>query len=329
MQRAWNRFLLFLFNNSIIGVLVVSCLAMGFLSDKFFTLRNWKNILDNFSVPGIVSLGVAVVVIAGGIDLSFGSILACCAILATWLQPHSLWIPVVCTILLGGFLGWINGMIVTRLDTNPLITTLGTQWLFFAILLILTRGNLVQGHEDNLFHFIGHGKIFGFPFPIYLFAATCLLAWFVLRKTQLGKYIYAHGSRKDALYCAGINSKNVYLAAFVFMGLIIGIGGLLFSSRMIGVRPTDGDQYLLRVLTGVILSGVSLNGGIGSVVNVLIAVIVLGVIDNSMVLLGIQYKNQEMIRGCVFILSIIYNNYMVKQGDILTRSLCSKAESAS
>jgi len=328
MKKLLNLVLLFFCNNSIIGVLIIICILMGFLSNKFFTPRNWLNILVNFSVPGIVSMGVAVVVIAGGIDLSFGSILACCAILATYLQPYPLIIPVVATILLGGFLGCINGIIVTKLETNPLITTLGTQWLFLSVLLLITGGNLVQGHTDNLFHFIGHGKIFGIPFPIYLFVAVCFLSWLVLRKTSFGKYIYSHGSNKEALYCSGVNASNMYLFAFVFMGLLIGIGGILLSSRLIGVRPTEGGRYLLRILTAVILSGVSLKGGIGSIINVFIAVIVLGVIDNAMVLLGVAYKNQQIIRGCVFILSIIYNNYMMKQSDSLVRRLYTKTEVA-
>ena len=327
-KKLFNRVLLFLCNNSIIVVFIVICVLMGFLSNKFYTLRNWLNILNNYSTIGIVALGVSVVVIAGGIDLSFGSVLACCAIFATYLQPHPLILPVVATIILGGLLGGVNGLIVTRLETNPLITTLGTQWLFLAVLLIITGGNLVQGHEDNLFHFIGHGKIFNIPFPIYVFAATCLFTWFVLKKTSFGKYVYAHGSKKEALHSSGVDASRVYFFTFVFMGCLIGIAGLVLSSRLIGVRPTEGQRYLLNILTAVILSGVSLQGGIGSAFNVFIAAILLGVIDNAMVLLGVAYKNQQIIRGLVFILSIIYNNIMVKQGDILARKMYQTLEEA-
>jgi ribose/xylose/arabinose/galactoside ABC-type transport system permease subunit len=179
----------------------------------------------------------------------------------------------------------------------------------------------MQGHTDNLFTLIGNGKIAGIPFPIYLLAGATALTWFVLRRTSFGKYIYAHGSKRDALYSSGVNADRVYLFSFVYMGALIGIGGVLLSSRLIGVRPTEGGRYLINILTAVILSGVSLNGGIGSTLNVFVAVVVLGVIDNAMVLLGVQYKDQQIIRGVIFILAIIYNNFMVKQSDLLLRRM--------
>ena len=124
-------------SHSIVAVLVVLCAVMGLLSDKFFTAANWANVLNNLAVPGIVALGVALIVIAGGIDLSFSSMLACCAALAAWLQPHSFWLALLAPILLGALLGALNGLIIVKVGANPLITTLGTQWLFLAVLFIL------------------------------------------------------------------------------------------------------------------------------------------------------------------------------------------------
>lgn len=296
----------------------------GILSDKFFSVRNWLNILNNFSVTGIVSCGVALVLIAGGIDLSFGSILACCSVFAAFLEPRSLFLAILLPVLLGVLLGLFNGFIVAKIGANPLITTLGTQWLYFALLMIVTSGNLVQGNSDTPFHFIGHGKIFNIPFPIYFFLGIVLFAWFLSRKTLYGKYLFAHGSNKNALFCSGIDSSHIYMMTFAIMGLLVGIGGVVLSSRLIGVRPTEGGRYLMNVLTAVILGGVSLNGGIGSLVNVMIAVVVLGVIDNSMVLLGVPYKDQQIIRGGIFILSIIYNNYLVNQSEIFRRKSVSQ-----
>jgi ribose transport system permease protein len=300
-------------SNSIVFVLIAICASMGMLSDKFFTMPNWSNILNNLSVTGIVSFGIALVVIAGGIDLSFGSILACCAIFAAYLQPHGVWQPILGALLLGAVLGLINGIIIAKIDANPLLTTLGTQWLYFSVLFIITEGHLVQGNTDNLFHNIGHGKIFNIPFPIYILVGLTLMCWFVTTQTAFGKYIYAHGSNKDGLRYSGVNASNVYIYTFVLMGVLVGIGGIVLSSRLVGVRPTEGYRYLIIVLTAVLLSGASLTGGVGSIFNVLIAVVVLGVVDNSMVLLAIEYKYQQMIRGCVFILSILYNNFMAKK----------------
>lgn len=321
MNRYLTRFRLFYFSNSIVFILIALSIVSSILSDKFFTLRNWLNILNNFSVPGIVSCGVALVLIAGGIDLSFGSILAVCAVCAAFLQPQNYIIAIFLPILLGALLGLVNGLMVAKIGTNPLITTLGTQWGYFAILMILTNGNLVQGNNTGPFHFIGNGKIFNIPFPIILFLIIGLTIWFVSKRTLFGKYLYAHGSNKNALFCSGIKSSSIYLKTFIIMGLIVGIGGVVLSSRLIGVRPTEGSRYLINILTAVILGGVSLNGGIGSILNVIVAVLVLGVIDNSMVLLGAAYKDQQIVRGCVFITSIIYNNYLIYRSEVFRRKI--------
>jgi ribose transport system permease protein len=300
-------------SNSIVIVLIVICAAMGLLSDKFFTASNWSNILNNLAVTGIVAFGVALVVIAGGIDLSFSSILACCAVFAAYLQPFGLWQPIIGAIALGALLGLINGIIVAKIEANPLIATLGTQWLYFSILFIITEGHLIQGNTENMFHLIGSGKIFNIPFPIYMLIGTCLITWFTARQTLFGKYVYAFGSNKEGLRFSGVNASNVYLWTFIIMGVLVAIGGIVISSRLVGVRPTEGNRYLIIVLTAVLLSGVSLNGGVGSIFHVLIAVAVLGVIDNSMVLLAVEYKYQQMIRGCIFILSVVYNNYTARK----------------
>jgi ribose transport system permease protein len=320
-MRSWvQRLSLFLLGNSIVIVFVVLCVLVGIGSNKFFTLRNWIVLLTNSSVVGIVAIGVTVVLIAGGLDLSFASILGCCAVLATLFQPSSFWLAILLPPLLGAALGSVNGLIIAKAGTNSLITTLGTQWLFYAALMIITEGHLVQGNQKTFFQQIGYGRILGIPFPPILMVIVCIVVWFTLRRTLFGKYVYAHGSRKQALTYAGVNTTRVYLFTYVLMGAIVGIAGVLFSARLVGVRPTEGSNYLIPGLTAVILSGVSLSGGVGSVFNAMIAALTLGVIDNAMVLMAVEYKNQLMIRGIVFILAIIYNNFMITRRDIyLTR----------
>jgi len=300
-------------SHSIVAVLVALCVAMALLSDKFFTGANWANVLNNLAVPGIVALGVALVVIAGGIDLSFSSILAACAALAAWLQPHNFWLALLGPLALGATLGAFNGLLVVKVGANPLITTLGTQWLFLAALFIITGGGIVQGNTEGPFHLIANGRVAGVPFPILLLLLLAGAAWFLAAQTALGKHIYAYGSNKDGLRFAGVDANAVYLKTFMLTGLIVGIAGIVLSSRLGGVRPTEGNRYLIVVLTAVLLSGVSLNGGVGSQFHVLVATVVLGVIDNGMVLLAVEYKYQQMIKGCIFILAVIYNNFTTKQ----------------
>lgn len=329
-QISWlRRFQLFYLHNSIIFIFLILVVVSGVLSDKFFTFRNWMNILMNFSVLGVVACGVSLVLLAGGIDLSFGSILACCAIFATYLQPHNFLLAMILPPFLGLFLGMINGLVVTQLQTNPLITTLGTQWAYFAILMILTEGHLVQGKGQGPFNYIGNGRIYGIPFPFLIFLATGICTYLILSRTVFGKYVYAHGSSREALFCSGVRASLLYWKVFMAMGFLIGIGGVILSSRLVGVRPTEGGRYLINVLTAVILGGVSLSGGIGNVLNVMVAVLTLGVIDNVMVLFGIAYKNQQMLRGAIFILSVIYNEYLLRRSDILRKTMAWSREEAS
>jgi ribose transport system permease protein len=200
MRKLIDRIVFFSLNNTIVLVLILLCVLLGILSDNFFTSPNLLNILNNFAVRGIVAFGVAVVIFAGGIDLSFSSILVCCAILATYLQPKPVSIlAVILPLLLGAGLGLINGLIVAKLGINPLIATLGTQWVFQASLFLITRAGQFQGKTDNYFHYFGHGKILNIPFPIFLLLACCVLCWVITKKTLLGKYIFAHGSKSEAL----------------------------------------------------------------------------------------------------------------------------------
>jgi ribose transport system permease protein len=317
MKDIRKRFAHLCLSHSIVAVLVLLSAAMSLLSDKFVTVANWANVLNNLAIPGIVSLGVALVVIAGGIDLSFGSMLAACAVVAAWLQPHSFWLALLVPLALGAALGAFNGLLVVKVGANPLITTLGTQWLFLSALFIITGGGIVQGNTEGPFHLIGNGRVAGVPFPILVLLPLAGAVWFLTSQTAFGKHIYAYGSNKEGLRFAGVDADAVYLKAFVLMGLLVGFAGIVLSSRLGGVRPTEGNRYLIVVLTAVLLSGVSLNGGVGSVFHVLVATVVLGVIENGMVLLAVEYKYQQMIKGCVFILAVLYNNYTTNQLAVL------------
>ena len=313
MNAPSKRLLRFALGHPIVAILALLCIVMGLASDKFFTAANWANVLNNLAIPGIVALGVALVVIAGGIDLSFGSLLTCCAAMSAWLQPHSLALALVGPLLLGVLLGSLNGAIVVKMGANPLITTLGTQWLFLASLFIVTGGQVVQSNTEGPFCLIAEGKILGIPFPILLLLLLTAGAWFLTTQTALGKHIYAFGSNRNGLRFAGVDADAVYWKTFALAGLLTAVAGIVMASRLGGVRPTEGGRYLIVVLTAVLLSGVSMSGGVGSLFHVLVATVVLGVIDNGMVLLAAPYKYQQMIKGCVFILAVLYNNYTAKQ----------------
>ncbi|MCL5073080.1 MAG: ABC transporter permease [Actinobacteria bacterium] len=307
-----NKITIFFLNRSLLVILILLVVLMTIASDKFFSVTNFLNILSNYSITAIIAFGVAILLIAGAIDISFGSMISICAVAATFLSKYPVWIMIVLTIILGALLGMTNGVIVAKIGVEPLIATLATQGLFYAALALITGDNFVGGSRENkTWEFIGSGKIFGIPILIFIMIAVFLIVWFVLNKTLFGKFVYAHGSNKEALNCSGINPSRILFISFIFMGIIIGIVGILLSARLGGVLPIEGLRYLYIVLTAVILGGIGIRGGVGSLTNVLIAVFILGIIDNAMVLLSVAYKYQQMIRGLIFIFSVYYNNIML------------------
>ena len=312
MNNFKNKVTLFFLNRSLLIILILMIVIMSIASDKFFSVTNFLNILSNYSITAIIAFGLAILLISGAIDISFGSMISICAVTATFLSRYPVWVIIVLTIILGALLGMTNGVIVAKIGVQPLIATLATQGLFYAALALITNNNFVGGSRENkAWQFMGSGKTFKIPMPIIIMIIVFFIVWLVLNKTLYGKFVYALGSNKQALNCAGINPSRIWFLSFVFMGIIIGIAGVLVSARLGGVLPIEGLRYLYIVLTAVILGGIGIKGGVGSLTNVLIAVLILGIIDNAMVLLSIAYKYQQMSRGIIFVLSVYYNNIML------------------
>jgi ribose transport system permease protein len=288
--------------------LVIMFLILGFLSPYFFTLNNLLTIGIQVSVIAIMAIGQTFVIIAAGIDLSVGSVLALSGIISAILMrggcPISL--AIIAGVGTGSFCGFINGFIITRGKIAPFIITLGMMGIARGLALIITGGNPVFGLPEN-FSFLGNGKIFGIPVPIIIMSFVVVVAYLFLSRHILGRYTYAIGSNVEAARLSGININRYNSAVYVISGTLAGIAGVLLTSRLVTGQPTAGTGYELDTIAAVVIGGASLMGGQGTIIGTIIGAFIMATLRNGCNLLNISAFWQLIIIGAVIILAVYYD----------------------
>jgi ribose transport system permease protein len=276
--------------------------------DSFLTARNLASIVRQTAVINLISLGMTLVIIAGGIDLSVGSILALAGFLGTrWLeQGGSIPVGVAAGVLTGALCGLLNGLLITRLRINPFIVTLGTLGIFRGLTLIISKG--LPTHElPKSFTFLGGGDLLGVPLVLWILILCALVMHLILERTRLGRYAFAIGSNVEAAIYAGVPVAFHTTAVYLILGLLTGLAGMVEASRLMTGQPTAGIGYELQAIAAVVIGGGSLRGGEGSVVGTLIGAFIMGLLSNGSVLLGISDYVQQAIIGAVIILAVTFD----------------------
>jgi ribose/xylose/arabinose/galactoside ABC-type transport system permease subunit len=298
----------FLKQRAILIFLIAIIIAMSILRpDTFFTYRNLINILRQLVVLGIISCGMTMVLVGGSLDLSIGSTYSLCMVLPILLQPKGIILAITVTLLVGLLVGSINGFFVGKLSANPLIVTLGMLSVIQGIAFLITKGRNALGDTESLYSFIGKGLVLGIPFPIYILIFIALLSYFILNKTVFGRSIYLMGSNKYAAYASGINVGKIRMITFIILGLYCALGGIITSSIIDSGQPAGGKGFEFQVFTAILLGGTSLFGGIGNILNSMIGVLLLGVIGNSMIMLGLPFNLQLTMQGVILIIAVYYD----------------------
>jgi ribose transport system permease protein len=294
----WQRLLPFF-------TLIALFVGLIIATPNFFTQTNLSSVVRQTAVINIMALGMTMVIITGGIDLSVGSILALAGCLGTMTMtsgaPVILGIAV--GILVGCAAGTMNGIFTTRLRISPFIVTLGTLLIIRGVALILTNGMPVQNVPKE-FSFLGEGSVAGVPFVLVLLIAIAAIVHVILEHTKLGRYAFAIGSNPDAAFYAGIPVKFHTTAIYGISGMLTGLAGMIESSRLMTGQPTAGQGYELPAIAAVVIGGGSLRGGEGSVVGTLIGAFIMGLLSNGCDLLGIQPFVQQATIGAVIILAV-------------------------
>lgn len=285
--------------------LIVLFVLLAVASPYFLTGRNLASVVRQTAVIDIMALGMTMIIIAGGIDLSVGSMLALCGLLGAMAMKGSLGIAGGVLVGLGAGLlcGLLNGLATTRLKINPFIVTLGTLGIFRGLALILSGGLPVQDLPAG-FSYLGEGTLLGVPFVLWILLICGALVHVILESTRLGRYAFAIGSNAEAAFYAGIPVAFHTTMIYALGGMLTGLAGLVEASRLMSGQPTAGQGYELQAIAAVVIGGGSLRGGEGSVIGTLIGAFIMGLLSNGSDLLGISPYLQQAIIGGVIIVAV-------------------------
>jgi ribose/xylose/arabinose/galactoside ABC-type transport system permease subunit len=297
-----------------IGLMIV----MGILAPSFLTVDNLLSVTQQMSEFGILALGVTVIIITAGIDLSVGSIagLTTIVIAMTYGVSGSLVLAVLLGILTGALCGAFNGVLIAKIGVPPILVTLGTMTFFNGIALVLSKGNAISDLPEE-FYFIGQGYLFGnIPVQTVIFAILATLTSLLLSKTPWGRRVYAIGNNPIASIFSGVQVEKVLLNVYIFAGLMAAIAGWIISSRVSTARADLGAVYLMQSISATVLGGTNIAGGSGTIFGTVIGVCVFAVLANGLNLIGVSPFAQNLLMGLALIVVLLINNIEIIKNKI-------------
>ncbi|HWW77291.1 MAG TPA: ABC transporter permease [Pyrinomonadaceae bacterium] len=291
--------------------LVALCAVVGVLEPKFLSAGNLAGVARQTAVITIIAMGMTVVMVAGGIDLSVGSVMALAGVAGALVMAGGAppFAGVLAASASGAACGLVNGLGVAALRIPPFIVTLGAMGVYRGVALLVTDGKAVVGLPRG-FGYLAEGNLFGvLPVPLLMVVAVALLTHFLLSGTRAGRYCYAVGSNVEAARYAGVRVSRYQIMFYVFLGALAGLAGAVESARLVTGQPTAGEGYELRVIAAVVIGGGSLSGGQGSVVGTVIGALIMGVLSNGANLLGISSFTQQIVIGAVIVLAVTFDEF--------------------
>lgn len=298
----------------ILGILALVAIALSFMSPNFATVGNMQILLLNGAVIAFLALGQTFVLLTGGIDLSTGSNVALTGMLAaiTMRQGAPWYVAVVVALVAGILVGVFNGAVIHFLKLPPFIVTFSTFGIAASIPQILTGASSVSV-KDQMFAVIGRGSLFGVPMPVVLVLLAALIFTFVLRRTATGVHIYALGGNPETSRLAGINIAGNTMLVYAISGLCAGFGGLITTSRLMVGYPTAGSgNELFFSIAAAVVGGVSLFGGVGTILGALLGAILIATVSNGMNVVGVDSFWQPLVIGVIILIGVSLDFYRRK-----------------
>nr|WP_275898226.1 ribose ABC transporter permease [Halomonas binhaiensis] len=295
-------------NYGIVIAFVVLCLVLSVVSPYFLGVNNLLNVLRQVSINGVLAIGMTFVILTRGIDLSVGSMMAFSAMVAASFAgagaDYSLILPILLGLGAGLVLGSINGVMVARFAIPPFVMTLGMLSMARGLTYIYNDGMPISSLSSH-FLWLGQGTVAGIPVPVLLFATVFILAWFVLRYTTFGRYVYAVGGNPTASRLSGINVRRITFSVYAISGVLCGLAGLMIAARTSAALPQAGVAYELDAIAAVVIGGTSLAGGKGRIIGTLFGVLIIGVINNGLDLLGVSSFYQQLVKGAIIVIAVM------------------------
>ncbi|HEY60704.1 MAG TPA: DUF4352 domain-containing protein [Anaerolineae bacterium] len=286
-------------------VLLIICVVLALVAPRFLKLTNITNVVRQISVIAIISVGMTLVIVTGGIDLSVGSTVAFagCISALCLVNDYPIWLCVIVGILLGTIVGLVNGILIVYVKLAPFIATLGTMGIARGLVLAFTRGYPIQPFPKE-FELIGRGYIGPLPIPVLIMFVIVIIGHIFLSRTKSGRYIYYIGSNKTAARLSGLNVDGTVLAVYTITGLLAGLASVVLISRLTSAQSNMGSGAELDAIAAVVIGGTSLSGGEGSILGSLIGATLMGVIKNALILLGVNVYWQSVVIGVVIVLAV-------------------------
>lgn len=305
--------LLLLDKYRVLIIFLVLILVASQLSDAFFTISNLLNVFRQVSIVAIISVGMTLVILTSGIDLSVGSIMAFTGAVAAGVITAGIGLPIAILICLalGLLMGIVNGLIVSKGSVPAFIATLAVMVIARGMTLVYTQGTPIVISNPG-FRFIGGGDVIGVPFPIILMFIIFIIMYLVLKHTTFGRYIYAIGGNEEAARLAGISVNRVKIAVYGLAGLFSSISGLIYTSRLMSAQPNAGMGLELDAIAAVIIGGTRLTGGKGGVTGTIIGALIMGVLDNILNLMNVSPFYQDISKGIVILVAVLVDSKLAK-----------------
>lgn len=293
---------------SVIIAFVIIFIASAILSPRFMDLNNQLNILMQVSVIGIIAMGMTVVMLSGGIDLSVGSVLALAGVISVLAlnASGSILVGIFTALLVGSFAGFLNGLMVAKGRIASFIATLGMMAGARSIALYIADGGSVSGEVAG-FTAISNSDLWIFDVPVIIFLIMTAMVYVLMHKTRFGRYVYALGSNEKAALLSAIRVDRIKIGVYTLIGSLVGIAAIIETSRLNSISSSSsGSQYELDAIAAVIIGGTRMTGGRGKIIGTLFGVLILGILNNMMNLMNVSPYLQGFVKGLIIIIAVVF-----------------------
>jgi len=302
----------FIADQKILLIILVIGIFLSIRSNYFLTFENITNIFYYISIEGIIVIGMAFLIILGEIDLSVGSMMALGTVLAIVFQRYGVAVGILAGICGGAVAGLINGILVTKLRLTSIAVTLGMMVLLNGVVFAITKAHTIPGTNDA-FPLLAQTKVLNIPLPIIIYIVLLIAFEILLQKTFFGRNIFAVGGNITASKFFGIKVDSVRIMCFTISGMLSGFAGVILAAKLHVASGRIGMYTALLVITAVLLGGISLQGGEGSIFKAFQGILLIGTLNNAMVLMRISPFIQEMVRGLLLILILVIDAINIRK----------------
>ena len=298
-------------NMTAMGVVLLTMVIIASVASPYFLdIYNLQSLLRDLAFVGMIGVAQSLLLLVGELDLSVGKIASLCGILAGIMMVHkgmNPWLSFILGLALGLVFGLINGIIITQLRLNSMVATIGMQGVYGGVNLVLTKGKAITGIPEDIY-FLGKGNVGPLPVPFIICILVLILILFMVKKTKTGRYIYAIGNSREAAKVLGIKVDKIRMMIYAIVGLISSLAGLLYVARLGSSQTAVGENWPMNSIAASVIGGVSLNGGVGNPAGALIGAAIISIIQNMIVLFGVNVYWLSAVSGIVTVIAISFSS---------------------